>query len=101
MKKENLKSSRELKLGNCVEHGVEWSAPNRKFAKIILQDFIQRKGIDPVGYYKNEKTICQKCNKETDCLVYKTADGFLSTTICKDCGIDFMAKNDYVNINCK
>lgn len=101
MKKENLKLLKVLKLGNCEAQGVEWSAPNKKFAKTILQDFIKRKNIDTVGYYKKEKTVCQMCNKETDCLVYRTADGFLSTTICKDCGIDFMAKNDYVNVNCK
>ena len=98
---EKLKLLKMLKLGNCEMQGVEWAAPNKKFAKTNLEDFIKRKNIDTIGYFKKEKTICQKCNKETDCLVYRTADGFLSTTICKNCGIDFMAKNDYVNINCK
>ena len=57
---EKLKLLKMLKLGNCEMQGVEWAAPNKKFAKTNLEDFIKRKNIDTIGYFKKEKTICQK-----------------------------------------
>lgn len=97
MKKENLNTAKNLGLFKMSEAIVV--APNKKFAKEMLLNFIEKYNLRTDGEFI-EVSDWFECSEIEGLAYIIDGEGLISANFCEERGVDDALDVHYVNINC-